>query len=190
MKKGDIVTYTFRIYNEGTADGYASEITENIPKGLEFIWSDKTGDELKADTTLTDEEKEAVEFNQDRLWLAGYDDKGENIVKITTDYLSQKANTENLIKAFGENEDGTKTEKDISYKEVAVKLKVVAENNNEDIIRNEACISKDTDKDGNEVTDRDSVPEDWKKEDSGKYYDDNKKWPIYNEDDEDYDNIT
>lgn len=190
VKKGDIVTYTFRIYNEGTADGYASEITENIPKGLEFIWSDKTGDELKADTTLTDEEKEAVEFNQDRLWLAGYDDKGENIVKITTDYLSQKANTENLIKAFGENEDGTKTEKDISYKEVAVKLKVVAENNNEDIIRNEACISKDTDKDGNEVTDRDSVPEDWKKEDSRKYYDDNKKWPIYNEDDEDYDNIT
>ena len=190
VKKGDIVTYTFRIYNEGTLDGYASKITEDIPEGLEFIWSEKTGDELKSDTILTDAEKEAIEFNQDRLWLAGYDDKGENIVKITTDYLSQKANTENLIKAFGENEDGTKTEKDISYKEVAVKLKVVAENNNEDIIRNEACISKDTDKDGNEVTDRDSVPEDWKKEDSGKYYDDNKKWPIYNEDDEDYDNIT
>ena len=190
VKTGDIVTYTFRVYNEGTVDGYASEITENIPEGLEFIWSDKTGDELKSDTTLTDEEKEAIEFNQDRLWLAVYDDKGENIVKITTDYLSQETNSENLIKAFGENEDGTKTENDISYKEVAVKLKVVAENNNEDIVRNEACISKDTDKDGNEVTDRDSVPEEWKKENSGKYYDDNKKWPIYNEDDEDYDNIT
>ncbi len=30
VKKGDIVTYTFRIYNEGTIDGYASEITQKI----------------------------------------------------------------------------------------------------------------------------------------------------------------
>ena len=33
VKKGDIVTYTFRIYNEGTIDGYAQEITEDIPDG-------------------------------------------------------------------------------------------------------------------------------------------------------------
>ena len=37
VKKGDIVTYTFRIYNEGTIDGYASEITEDIPSGLQFL---------------------------------------------------------------------------------------------------------------------------------------------------------
>ena len=41
VKKGDIVTYTFRIYNEGTIDGYASEITEDVPDGLEFLWSEK-----------------------------------------------------------------------------------------------------------------------------------------------------
>ena len=175
VKKGDIVTYTFRIYNEGTADGYASEITENIPKGLEFIWSDKTGDELKADTILTDAEKEAIEFNQNYLWgdfkYTDSENK-EKITEISTNYLSKEIAEGNLIKAFGEN-DGTKTENDISYKEVSVRLKVVAEDKAGNIIRNEACISEDADKDGNPVDDRDSKPEEWKKY----------------EDDEDYDNI-
>ena len=177
VKKGDIVTYTFRIYNEGTIDGYASEITEDIPKGLEFIWSDKTGEELKQDTTLTEAEKEAIEFNQKYLWSKFvYDDKKENIIQVSTDYLSKKnetAQNSNLIKAFGKN-DGTKTEKDISYKEVSIKLKVVADNATGTIIRNEAEISEDTDKDEHEIDDRDSDTENWKKY----------------EDDEDYDNIT
>ena len=33
------------------------------------------------------------------------------------------------------------------------------------------------------------VLEEWKKEDSEKSYDEEEKWPIYKEDDEDYDNI-
>ena len=174
VKKGDIVTYTFRIYNEGTLDGYASKITEDIPEGLEFIWSEKTGDELKSDTTLTDAEKEAIEFNQKYLWGDfKYDNENkEKITEISTNYLSKEIDEENLIKAFGEN-DGTKTEKDISYKEVPVKLKVTSEDKAGNIIRNEACISEDTDKDGNEISDRDS---------------DTDKWVKY-EDDEDYDNI-
>ena len=52
-------------------------------------------------------------------------------------------------------------------------LKVTSEDATGKIIRNEACISKDTDGKGNEVTDRDSDPNNWKKY----------------EDDEDYDNI-
>ena len=174
VKKGDIVTYTFRIYNEGTIDGYASKITEDIPEGLEFIWSEKEGEDLKADATLTDDEKQAIEFNQKYLWGDfKYDnDKKEKIVEISTNYLSKDINEDNLIKAFGEN-DGTKTEENISYKEVPVKLKVVSEDKAGNIIRNEACISGDTDKDGNEIDDRDS---------------DTDKWVKY-EDDEDYDNI-
>ena len=35
VKHGDIVTYTIRVYNEGKLDGYASEITDNIPEYLE-----------------------------------------------------------------------------------------------------------------------------------------------------------
>ena len=179
VKKGDIVTYTFRIYNEGTIDGYAQEITEDIPEGLEFIWSEKQGEELKADTTLTDEEKEAVEFNQKYLWKNFvYDDNKEKVIKISSDYLSKENETTvggNLIPAFGEN-DGTKTEKDISYKEVSVKLKVTSDATGE-TIKNEACISEDCDEDGNPVDDRDSDTEDWKDHPN-------------HEDDEDHDYIT
>lgn len=165
VKKGDIVTYTFRIYNEGTIDGYAQEISEDVPEGLEFIWSEKEGEELEADTTLTEAEKEAIEFNQNYLWGGfQYNDKKDKIIKISSDYLAKENETTvggNLIKAFGGN-DGTKTEKDLSYKELAVKFKVVAENISGTMIRNEAAITDDADKKGNPVEDRDSVPEDWK----------------------------
>ena len=176
VAKGDIVTYTFRIYNEGMIDGYAQEITEDVPQGLQFLWSEKEGDELKKDTTLTDEEKKAIEFNQKYLWgKFVYDDKKENITQISSDYLSKANETTaggNLIKAFGHN-DGSKTEKDLSYKELSVKFKVVSENVAGTVIRNEAAISEDADKDGNPVDDRDSETD---------------KWVKY-EDDEDYDNI-
>ena len=171
VKKGDIVTYTFRIYNEGTIDGYASEITEDIPEGLEFLWSEKTGTELRNDTTLTNTEKEAIEYNQNRLWT--YADTSLNTIKTT--YLSKANETTangNLLKAFGRN-DGTKTANDISSKEVSVKLKVVSEAAAGTIIRNEAAITEDTDKDGNTIDDRDSRTDRW----------------VKYEDDEDYDNI-
>ena len=181
VKKGDIVTYTFRIYNEGTIDGFASEITEDIPEGLAYLWDD--GIELKEDKTInwdnvttefTKEEKEAIEFNLNHYWT--YADSTLKTIK--TDYLSlengkvQNGENSNLIKAFGNN-DGTKTEADLSYQEVSVKLKVVSEDLTGTIIRNEACISEDTDKDGNEIDDRDSDTEEW----------------VKYEDDEDYDNI-
>ena len=176
VKKGDIVTYTFRIYNEGTIDGYASEITEDIPEGLEFLWSELEGEDLQDDPTLTDEEKEAIEFNQNYLWgNFQYNETGDRIIQISTDYLSKENETTvdgNLIPAFGTN-DGTKTEDDISYKEVSVKLRVISNDTSGEIIRNEAAITEDTNKDGDPIDDRDSDTEDWKKY----------------EDDEDFDNI-
>ena len=60
VKKGDIVKYGIRVYNEGAMDGYASEISEDVPEGLEFIWSEKLEDELNKDTTLTKSEKDAI----------------------------------------------------------------------------------------------------------------------------------
>ena len=165
VKKGDIVTYTFRVYNEGTIDGYAQEITEDVPEGLEFLWSEKTDEELQADETLTEAEKEAIEFNQNYLWGDFvYDEAGEKIVQISTDYLSKENEGtpgSNLIEAFGKN-DGTKTEDDLSYKEVSVKFKVVADNIAGTIIRNEAAISEDCNENGDSVDDRDSDTEDWK----------------------------
>lgn len=176
VAKGDIVTYTFNVYNEGMIDGYAQEITEDVPAGLQFIWSEKQGEELKADTTLTKEEKEAIEFNQKYLWgKFVYDEAKENIIQISSDYLAKENETTvggNLIKAFGRN-DGTKTEKDLDHKEIAVKFKVISENVAGTVIRNEAAITEDSDKDGNPVDDRDSDTKDW----------------VKYEDDEDYDNV-
>ena len=176
VKKGDIVTYTFRIYNEGTIDGYVQEITEDIPEGLQFLWSEKEGEELENDTTLTSDEKEAVLFNQKYLWgNFVYDESKENIIQVSSDYLSKENETTvggNLIPAFGKN-DGTKTEDDISYKEISIKMKVISDNISGTVIRNEAAITDDADGDGNSIEDRDSTPE---------------KWVKY-EDDEDYDQI-
>ena len=178
VAKGDIVTYRLRVYNEGTLDGYASEITEDIPEGLEFLWSEKEGTELSSDTTLTDSEKEAIAFNQQYLWgNFVYNENKDKIIQISSDYLARnheavEGDGSNLIKAFGKN-DGTKTADDLSSKEIFVKMKVVSDNITGITIRNEACISKDSDKDGNEIDDRDSDTDEW----------------VKYEDDEDYDNI-
>ena len=37
MQRGDIVIYTIRVYNEGSMDGYANEITDYLPEELEFL---------------------------------------------------------------------------------------------------------------------------------------------------------
>ena len=205
VKTGDIVTYTFRVYNEGDIDGYAEEITENIPEGLEFVWSDKQGEELENDATLSEMEKIAVEFNQNYLWEISDLDESNKATQIKTQYLGrfrgQEAPesgednrveiTENLIKAFDSQKayTDTQTDKNPDYKEVSVMLKVVAPDATVGIIRNEAAITQDADKDGKPVDDRDSVPEEWNKEDGNKFYDEEENWPVYREDDEDYDNI-
>ena len=190
VKKGDIVTYTFTVYNEGSLDGYASEITENIPEGLEFLWSEKEGEELKNDTTLTKEEKEAIAFNQAYLWgNFVYDDAKEKIIQVSTDALSRE--NEIIMNSIPEDYSKEKypyykmytnlllgydseTMKDgPDHNSVSIKLKVVADDISGKVIRNEAAITKDTDSEGNDIDDRDSSTD---------------KWVKY-EDDEDYDNI-
>ena len=181
VKKGDIVKYTFRVYNEGNIDGYASKITEDIPDGLEVMWSEKVDSELDADTTLSKEEKEAIKYNQS-IWDFESVDKTTNKVQlISTDYLAKGKGAEiltpgaNLIKAFDASKKYVNTinDKNPDYKEVSVYLKVVAEDATKKIIRNEAAITGETDKDGKPVTDRDSSPDNW----------------VKYEDDEDYDNV-
>ena len=180
VNSGDIVTYTFRVYNEGYIDGYAQEITEDIPEGLEFLWSNgRTEEELRNDTTLTDEEREAIKYNEERLWTFNQSGKTIKTTRLSSSYSKE----DNLIPAFGAN-DGTKTENDLKYKEVSVKFKVKAANSSGVVIKNEAQITKDADKDENEVDDRDSDTgigpgvSDEKGSTVGDY-----------DDDEDYDNI-
>ena len=42
VAKGDKVTYAIEIYNEGEIDGYATEVTDYLPDGLDFLPSDPT----------------------------------------------------------------------------------------------------------------------------------------------------
>ena len=181
VKTGDYVTYTFRIYNEAEIDGYASEITEDIPAGLEFVTLEtpKTDAEIDADTTLSEIEKTVLKTNS--RW--SYTDN--TLTKIKTNYLSN-VSTDNLIKAFDSSIDNGNGE-GLSYKEVSVMFKVISTDVTK-IIRNEAAITEDTDATGAPITDRDSDTEQWKKDDSDDYYD-NQNYPKYKEDDEDYDNI-
>ncbi len=181
VKKGDIVKYTIRIYNEGDISGYAEEITEDIPEGLEFLWSEETESELEANETLTEEEKEAIKYNQGIWDIKELNTETGKIEMITTDYLGKGKGEElvtegaNLIKGF-EEEKGyidTINEKNPDYKEISVYMKVVSEDQTGTIIRNEAAITEDADEEGNPVDDRDSSPEEW----------------VKYEDDEDYDNI-
>ena len=61
VRKGDIVTYKIRVYNEGDRNGYATEVTDYLPEGLGFlpnntnnsIWSiPKTTDEATGKEVL------------------------------------------------------------------------------------------------------------------------------------------
>ena len=181
VKTGDIVKYTLRVYNEGDVDGYASEISEDIPEGLEFMWSEKDSTELDADTTLSKEEKDAIKYNQG-IWDIKTINKNTNKVElVSTDYLAKGKGAEitnngaNLIKAFNKTKGYVNTinAKNPDYREVSVYMKVVADNATNEIIRNEAAITGDTDKNGNPIDDRDSSTDKW----------------IKYEDDEDYDNV-
>ena len=164
MQRGDIVIYTIRVYNEGSMDGYANEITDYLPEELEF---------------LPDHE-----INQEYEWQVSSDGR-----HVTTDYLSQAKETssrQNLLKAF----DGTT----LDYKDVkiACKIKDTAEVGKK--LTNLAEITESKDSDGNDVVDRDSetdnveVPTD---EDLPNYKDDeiDKDYVPGQEDDDDFEKV-
>ncbi len=145
VKTGDIVTYTLRIFNEGTIAGYASEITDNLPEGLEYIPSNSTNKEYR--WKMIDKD--------------GNETKDlDKAVKITTDYLSKEQEKEegsNLIKAFDKTQGITAENPD--YKDVKIAFKVIEPNTSNRILINTAEISDDTDKDGNPIDDIDSTPD-------------------------------
>ena len=125
---GDLVTYTLRIYNEGSIDGYASQIIDDIPSGLEFLPENET--------------------NKKYGWTISSNGK-----QVSTDYLSKDTDTDNLIKAFD-----NKTMTQPKYKDVQIIFKVIEPNTSSRILINVAEIGDDTDKNGNPVEDIDSVP--------------------------------
>ena len=145
----NVVEYTIRVYNEGEIAGYAKEIKDDIPEGLEFLPDDEINKEYR--WIMLDEEGNET----DKVSEAKY---------IVTDYLSkenEKTAGENLLKAFNEEDYEAGAIKEPDYKEVKVAFKVTMPNTSDEIIINQAQISDDSDEDGNEVTDKDSTPNEW-----------------------------
>ena len=164
MQRGDIIIYTIRVYNEGSKDGYANEITDYLPEELEF---------------LPDHE-----INQEYEWQVSSDGR-----IVTTDYLSKAKETssrQNLLHAF----NGTT----LDYKDVQIACRIKDTAEVGKILTNLAEITESKDSDGNDVVDRDSetdnveVPTD---EDLPNYKDDeiDKDYVPGQEDDDDFEKV-
>ena len=144
VSNGNIVEYTIRVYNEGSVAGYAQEVKDDIPEGLEFLPENETNTKYRW-----------VMLDKDGMETT----KVEEAQSIVTDYLSieqEKTAGENLIKAF----DST-TMDTLDYKDVKVAFKVVEPATSDRIVINKAQISKECDEDENDVKDRDSTPDEW-----------------------------
>ena len=155
---GNTVIYTIRIFNEGTTDGYASEVMDDLPEGIVFLPEHETNVEYRW-----------VMYKESTSGEADYEYAGKKYVKtdnaneadiIVTDYLdkevSEAAGRDSLLKAY-DKEKGI-TDGNPDYRDIKVAFKVTEANTSDRIIVNTAEISRDEDKDGNEVTDEDSTP--------------------------------
>ena len=142
VSNGDIIIYTLRVYNEGTQAGYAEEVKDDLPEGLEFLPDN--------------------EVNTEYRWVM-YDANGEvtenveEAVTIRTDYLSKAQEDEtgrdNLIEAF---DPETMSQPD--YKDLEIAFRVTEPNTSDRVLINTAEISEDSDEDGEPVDDVDSTP--------------------------------
>ena len=142
--QNDVVIYTIRVYNEGTMSGYAEQIKDDIPEGLEFLPENNVNQEYR--WVMLDAEGNVTQ-------------DVNNAVNIVTDYLSKANETtegENLLQAYNsETMDGP------DYRDVKVAFRVTEPNTSDRIIINQAQISEDKDEEGEDVTDIDSTPDEW-----------------------------
>ena len=165
VNTGDIVTYTIRVYNEGEMAGYAEEITDYIPEGLGFIIGHNNNSlnhwKLSEEATLNTVSLSTIPNATQNLDISDFtgitslDDV--NVVtgkaKITSDLLKyEEGETTNLIQEFNKDTGY------IAYKDITVTCVVVETDSTKDTLKNIAEVSKDLDKYGAEVEDRDSTP--------------------------------
>ena len=134
---GSTVVYTIRVYNEGSISGYATEITDNIPEGLQFLpeneinKTDYKWKMLDAEGNVTEDVTKAK--------------------KITTSYLANQ-----IIDAYQKG-NGTEV---ISFKDVKVAFKVIEPNTSNRLVINTAEISKASDEDIDSTPGNDDLTED------------------------------
>ena len=147
----DNVTYTIRIYNEGTIAGYAEEIEDDIPEGLIFLPEDETNKEYGWKMYYRDDDGNLIET-----------DNEEEAEVVRTTYLSEANGTideetgknSNLLEVFDKD-----TMEEPDYRDIKIVFKVsqkdIPEDNTDGIIINKAQITEDSD------DDEDSTPDEW-----------------------------
>ncbi len=154
VKNGSKVEYTIRVYNEGSEDGYAYEVSDDIPNGLVFEADDATnkayGWVMYREMTEGDEniaKEDIIEYNGKKYVITT---KAEEATMIRTRYLEKT-----LIKAF---DPETKT---LSYADVKVvfTIKEPKDFDKDSVIINQAQITEDS------GDDEDSTPNEWQDED-------------------------
>ncbi len=130
VKRNSVVIYTIRVYNEGDISGYAEEITDYLPEGLEFL--------------------PEHEINIQYEWQVSEDGR-----VVTTDYLSSAKETtdrQNEIQAF----DG----QTLDYKEVQIACQVKDNVESNVKLTNLAEITEDSDEDRDSTPDNVEIPGD------------------------------
>lgn len=145
VANGDIITYTIRVYNEGTVLGYAMEVSDDIPDGLVFLPEHQINKEYKW---------EMIDINGEKT------SDPSKAVEIRTRYLEN-----DLLQPYDATKEISDTNPD--HAEVKVAFQIIEENITQDdrIIINRAQITEDkpVDEDGNEldIDDEDSIPNEW-----------------------------
>lgn len=166
VKKGDVVIYSIRVYNEGEVDAYAEEITDYLPEGLGFLVNHKInyGNSWKVSPNET---PSIVKLNtiegayknlsqKDFVDIQSLDNvdviKGK--VSIKSNKLQYKeGTTQDIIKAFDSNK------KELHSYVLQVACIVLDDEITEKTIKNIAAVTAEKDKDGNNAKDRDSQPQ-------------------------------
>ena len=152
VANGNIVTYTIRVYNEGTKAGYAEEVRDDIPEGLQYLPEHAT--------------------NKKYEWKMYYVEGGTLVetndvtkaTEIRTEYLSsakESSTRQNEIKAFNPYSDvSTVTPLNPDYRDIEVAFAVIEPNTSSRIIINTAEISDDSDDDIDSIPDNNKNGED------------------------------
>ena len=150
VEENDILEFTIRVYNEGTQDGYAQEIRNEIPAGLEFIEDNdinkqyqwKMYNENNEETTNKDECKYVL-----TTYLAKETTNSNNDQNNNSEVTDNK-----VLKAYDKSKNPVP-----DFKDIKIVLKVISIPNGQDRnIIEQAQISKDADINGADVTDIDS----------------------------------
>ena len=190
VKKGDIVTYKIRVYNEGEIAGYAEEITDYLPAGLGYLmnYKDNISNKWSIPEGATTKKLSEIENGTSNLKAENFTEGtalNDQIVVLgggkfkSTALASSDTSTTNLIPAY----DGTK----LSYKDVEITCIVLSDETSNNNLRNIAEVAKHTDEHRLPITDRDSIPD---TVDPNNYPDGEKQANNGNpQDDHDYENL-